>query len=980
MEYRHNPSPAEPATSREEGSRAPIVSPSLQAPSLNIATSSTASATLDSLDHGIAQSRVQTTPVKTRSRVIIRLASYLSRFVKKAKAIIGRGSWFGVGFKQEGSDEARTWIITITKPGRWLLYFHLLIHVVSIFELVTIIYSWKANADNDAMLQKVLMAVTKSGSRLEGFDSQFTKWINSTKLYATEEDARLAEEQNRWNALLKVFEDCGASQSWPNGTDGCDSLRRHFETNRLPHPDKSPIANRNIAKLDRVIRRVHLGGHHGTNPSPSFRSGISSGKDSIGLIILTVFIIMFCLLSFAFAVGLKRWGLRNLRRYRKRSRHELEKADEGLLGTTVEDASVPIIATGGDYLASQNNLIHRNHVRFDQHATAARGSVEGLRDNEVYLRVNDIDKNNEFGTVLAAASRSGNLDAVEYVLRRSADVHLQGGRYHNALQAAAHSGDDAVVHRLLIAGARDISVGGFYGTAVNAAAEKGSVGMLQDLLSNCKDKETVVNHPGGTYGHALMAAAARGHQGLVTILLDSGALVSQPNAAGTTALHQAALNGHMGVVETLLAWDAEVNSISSVYATPLHAACRALHADVANSLLATKVDVSIKDPHRCLPLHEAAGASEGFEEVIQKIHRLRPDLINEVDASGRTALHHASIAGNAGVVEILLDANADCSIGDASKAQPLSHAACRGHADVVKLLLERGKADPDAPGDFGNVALHEWARTDDGLRVYGHLIKANANVNAVREDGTTPLHVACQGGRIKNVRLLLSHPDIKVNELDDNKYPPLYMALCSPSFPRDECVIRSIIAEYLDHTDVDVDVSHGFIVQEAARRGFQAEVETMLSKSKASIQMHRGAHGGVLQAASISGHLPLVNLLLEPEYHAEINLQGGEFGCPLAAAAAFGHVDVVRRLLEAGADPSAFGDGRYGSPMRSTCREVKEDDKAKEPRRWAAVEDQIRGLLREYRAAPDTKPRGEEGRYTHRYWAQGPTGWEWASL
>ena len=68
--------------------------------------------------------------------------------------------------------------------------------------------------------------------------------------------------------------------------------------------------------------------------------------------------------------------------------------------------------------------------------------------------------------------------------------------------------------------------------------------------------------------------------------------------------------------------------------------------------------------------------------------------------------------------------------------------------------------------------------------------------------------------------------------------------------------------------------------------------------------MRGGTYGGVLQAASISSDLQLVNLSLKPEYHADINLQGGEFGCPIAPAAAFGHLDVVRKLLEAGANPS----------------------------------------------------------------------------
>ena len=900
-----------------------------------------------------------------------------SRFVSKAKTISGL-SRLGVSFDQEESSRGRTWIIKVTKAGRWFVYLHLAITVVSIFNLITTIYSWKSDADNDVIMQKLLTAVSKSGSRLEGLDNEFLKWINATKLRTTEEEVRLAEEQTRWNALLKVFEDCGASQSRPNGTDACNNIRHFFETNPLPHPDKSPIAKRNIAQLDRIIRRVHLGESQHKGPYPGFGIDISSAKIARGIILL-VSIILFCLLGCYILARSSKWMLRIYRRYRKILMNKDNKTEEKTGEVAVEDDSIPIIATGGDYLAFPSNLVQRNLRRFDQHAAAARGSVIDLIDNHFSVKVDDIDQDNEYGTVLAAASRSGNLETVQYVLSRNPNIDLQGGRYHNALQAGAHSGNILVIQALLVAGARDTSRGGFYGTAVNAAAEKGSAQMLRDLLLHLTDeeKETIINFPGGTYGHAVIAAAARGDQEVVKILLSQGALVDQCNATGTTALHQAAANGHVQAIEVLLAWGAEINPLSSVYGTPLHAACRGVHAEVAKRMLATGVDVSIRDHRQRLPLHEAAQAKEGLDNVFQDILRLRPDLINEVDSDNTTALHLASITGNTAIVNSLLDAKANCSIGDKFQAQPLFRAAGCGHADVVELLLRKGNADPNAKDCFGRTALHGPAQTND-VRVHEHLINANADVNAIGSDKKTPLHEACNMGRIKNVELLIAHPSIKVNELDNDQSPPLYKALCSSDANKNyynKCVNRDIVTQLLNRADTDVDVSNGIAVQEAARKGYQAEVETMLNRSKASIQMHGGKYGGVLQAACISGNLSLVNLLLQPDYHADINQQDGEFGCPLAAAAAYGHVAIVRRLLEAGANPSVAGIGRYNSPVQSTCRAVNESWKAKEGRKWASIEDQIRALLREYGAVQEEA--GEE-RYRDWRWLLTPRGWEWA--
>ena len=951
----------------------PIHPISGQSPPSRTATSSTA----------VATDRPSRPQSERLSQVPTRLShsTSFSTFIRKAKSI-SELSWLGVSFDKEESSQGRTWIIKVTKAGRWFVYLHLIITVVSIFNLITAIYSWPSGAESDVMLQKILTAVSKSGSRLEGLDNDFLKWINATKLHTTEEEARLAEEQTRWNALLKVFEDCGASQSRPNGTDACNNVRNFFKTNPLPHPDKSPIAKRNIAQLDRIIRRVHLGESQHQGPYPGFGHDISFAKLARG-IFLWVIVISFCLFGCYVLVRSGKRMLRIYRQYRKDSKKEDDKIEEKMGGVEVEDNSIPIIATGGDYLALQNNLVKRNLRRFDQHAAAARGSVIDLIDNHLSVKVNEIDQNNEYGSLLSAASRSGSLQTVEYVLSRNPDMHLQGGRYHNALQAGAHSGNRSVVQALLRAGARDTSRGGFYGTAVNAAAEKGSAQMLLDLLIHYTDEETIVNYTGGTYGHAVIAAAARGDPEVVKILLSHGAWVDQSNATGTTGLHQAAANGHLQTIEVLLAGGANINPLSSVYGTPLHAACRGEHAKAAKRLLATEVDVSIKDHRQRLPLHEAAQAKEGLDEVFQEILRLRPDLINEMDADKTTALHLASNAGNTTIVNSLLDAKADCSASDKFQAQPLFGAAGRGHAEVVKLLLRKGKADPNAKNCFGRVALHGPAQTND-VRVQEYLINANADVNAIGSDGKTPLHEACNMGRIKNVELLIAHPGIKVNELDNDQFPPLYKALCSSDGNKDyfnKCVNREIVTQLLNRADIDVNVSNGIAVQEVARKGYQTEVETMLNKSKASIQMHGGKYGGVLQAACISGNLALVNLLLQPDYHADINQQGGEFGCPLAAAATYGHVAIVRRLLEAGANPSVAGIGRYDSPLQSTCRAVDESCKAKEGRKWASIEDQIRSLMREYGAEQeeddDRRDKVGEERYRDWRWVLTPTGWEW---
>ena len=905
------------------------------------------------------------------------LSSFFSKYVRKAGSMSGK-TILGVSFEQRGEAKDKLWVVTITKAGRWLLYIHLILVIVGTFELVTNIYSWKSNSDSDAMMQTILTKMSKSGSRFEDFTNDFTKWMNASSARSAEEEARLTEEQERWDVLLKVFEDCGASSNQHNETRKCDDLRRFFEDNPLPHPDKSHIAKRNIAKLDRIIRRVHLEGPRPVSPEPAQASylPLDIGRQ-IGFFSIPIFILLLLMFSYYFWPAFRARVQNTYHQKAKTSRAD-DYADEKVAEDVDDSGSIAIAATGGNYLGKKNNLTFRKLQRFDQHAAAARGSVEDLRDNERNVHVNQIDENNEYGSVLAAAARSGSLETVDYVLTRKPDVWLLGGRYYNVLQAAAHSGNRSIVSRLLTAGARDNFKGGFYGSAANAAAEKGDVEMLKDLLAHYRDEiHSNINHAGGTYGNALIAAGARGNNEAIKILLDHGSRINIANQDGTTALHQAAGNGHIETTALLLARNAEVNSLSTVYGTPLHAACHGLHADVAKKLLTTNVDVSIKDHHQRTMLHVLAQSKEGLEEVFLETLRLRPDMIDEVDTDGVTALHLASISGNVPIVKALLNAGANCSIGDKFQAQPLFRAAGCGHAEIVSLLLKDGKADPNAVDCFGRTALHGPARTDD-VRVQDLLITAGADVNAIGTDRKTPLHEACNMGRIKNVELLLAQPDIKVNELDNDQFPPLYKALCSSDGNKDNydsCINRNIIELFLVRADLDVDVSSGIIVQEAAAKGYLPEVETMLQKSQSSLQMRGGKYGGVLQAASISGNLQLINLLLRPGYHANVNIQGGEFGCPLAAAAAFGHVNVVRRLLEAGADPSVSGIGRYESPLQSTCRQIEVVQWRRERYKWASIQDQIQNLLREH-GEIDTRQAKE--RYLDWRWLLTSTGWDWA--
>jgi ankyrin repeat protein len=92
-----------------------------------------------------------------------------------------------------------------------------------------------------------------------------------------------------------------------------------------------------------------------------------------------------------------------------------------------------------------------------------------------------------------------------------------------------------------------------------------------------------------------------------------------------------------------------------------------------------------------------------------------------VDSYRRTPLILAAMAGNADLVELLVEYKAKMNIGDEAGGSALHYASARGHVGVVDLLLELG-----------------------------------ARINIDNRQGMTPLMMAASDGRIEIVQILLN--------------------------------------------------------------------------------------------------------------------------------------------------------------------------------------------------------------------------------
>ncbi|XP_022097081.1 transient receptor potential cation channel subfamily A member 1-like [Acanthaster planci] len=366
-------------------------------------------------------------------------------------------------------------------------------------------------------------------------------------------------------------------------------------------------------------------------------------------------------------------------------------------------------------------------------------------------------KDKENNTALHSAVNSGSEEAVRVCIEFGSPLDVLQEDDSTPLHLAASQGSLPIIKLLLSPPGSEATLSMCdveKMTPLHRAAMFDHVDVVEFLIAQGADMDAVDKN-----GYSpVLRAVSRGSFRSALLLNKNGADCRLRDCQNRNILHLAVLSGKdlMKCGLTALKSDIPVllNDVDNRGCTPIHYATRDGNIKSVKSLIELGATVNLKDFKKQSPLHFAAkyGRFNSCKRLLDS--SIGPNIINDIDGEGMTALHIAALNGHAKVIQLLLLRGALLH-RDYKGRTPLHLAAMAGYQECMKILLTTHNYLLDQADDNGDTAVILAAKEDQPASV-DFLLTYNASL-AVKKDKKGLMAAAVAANNVEVAQATVAH-------------------------------------------------------------------------------------------------------------------------------------------------------------------------------------------------------------------------------